>query len=87
MRDPRVKQCESDDDDQLYPCIRCHAKINATMDMVCEYLSDETKVSEYNDLVIQHKCIEDITPQSKVCQIITYSRFFKLVLILYNIST
>jgi len=66
MRDPRVKQCESDDDDQLYPCIRCHATINATMDMVCEYLSDETKVPEYNDLVIQHKCIEDITPQSKI---------------------
>jgi len=55
------------DDDKLYPCMRCYTTIDAPLDFVCDYLSDETNMKEYNDLVVKHHDIEDISPQSKIC--------------------
>jgi hypothetical protein len=35
----------------LFPCIKCIGTIDAPIETVCEYLADESRVPEYNDLV------------------------------------
>jgi len=35
----------------LFPCIKCVGTIDAPIETVCEYLADESRVPEYNDLV------------------------------------
>jgi hypothetical protein len=53
-------------DEKEYPCIKVFATIDAPIDEVCAYLAEEKRVPEYNDLVIQHRDLEEITPHSKV---------------------
>jgi hypothetical protein len=55
------------DDDREYPCIKCYATLDAPMENVCAYLADEDRVPEYNDLMISHRDLEEITPHSKIC--------------------
>lgn len=50
-----------------YPCIKCYATLNAPIDQVCDFLSKESNMPEYNDLVIAYRDLENITPQSKIC--------------------
>jgi hypothetical protein len=54
------------DDETEYPCIKCFATINSPIESVCEYLSQESNMAEYNDLVIDYKDVESISPQSKI---------------------
>lgn len=35
----------------LFPCLKCVGTIDAPIETVCEYLADESRVPEYNDLV------------------------------------
>lgn len=39
----------------LFPCIKCVGTLDAPIESVCEYLADETRVSEYNDLVVDFR--------------------------------
>lgn len=65
MTDSRGEWADPNDDKE-YPCIKVFATIDAPIDEVCAYLAEENRVSEYNDLVIQHRDVEEITPHSKV---------------------
>ena len=51
----------------MYPCIRCYTTIDAPLREVCDYLSDESRMGEYNELVVGHRDVEEISPHSKVC--------------------
>ena len=66
MKDCRGKHGNSEDDEE-YPCVKVYTTINAPMEDVCEYLSNEQHMAEYNDLVVAHRDLEDITPHSKIC--------------------
>lgn len=57
----------SDKADSLdYPCIKCYSTIDAPMETVCSFLSDEETIPIYNELVVDHDDIEEITPHSKI---------------------
>ena len=47
--------------------MKCIAKIDAPLRDVCYYLSDEKRLPEYNDLVIENHDIDEILPHSKIC--------------------
>jgi len=53
-------------DDQEYPCIRCYSTINAPIDKVCSFLSNENTIPDYNELIEDYCDIEEITPHSKI---------------------
>lgn len=53
--------------DSEYPCIKCYGTLNAPIEDVCDYLSKESNMVEYNDLIVAYKDLENITPQSKIC--------------------
>jgi hypothetical protein len=57
----------TDDDDQEYPCIKLFATLDAPMEQVCDYLADASSVPDYNDIVVEHDDLEDLTPHSKIC--------------------
>lgn len=66
MKDSRGKH-SNPNNDQEFPCMKVFASINSPIEDVCDYLSQEEHMSEYNDLVIAHKDLENITPHSKIC--------------------
>jgi hypothetical protein len=43
------------DKELLFPCIKCVGTLDAPIESVCEYLADERRVSEYNDLVVDFR--------------------------------
>lgn len=55
---------------QTYPCVKCIATIDAPLDDVCSFLADKDNVPLYNELVVGHRDVEEITPHSKItwCQ-------------------
>jgi len=53
--------------EKLYPCIRVYSTIDAPFERVCDYLAQPNHLDQYNDLVVHHNDLEDITPHSKVC--------------------
>ena len=72
MKDSRgpssvTKKTIAKDDDQEWPCIRLYSTIEAPCHEVSLYLSQERHVGEYNQLLDQHKDLEEITPHSKIC--------------------
>lgn len=66
MQDSRGKYTTLNSD-QEFPCIKVFASINAPLEDVCDYLSKEEHMAEYNDLVVAHKDLENISPSSKIC--------------------
>lgn len=66
MKDSRGDKAKKNDEN-LYPCIRCTATIDAPLEDVCTYLSQESALSDYNDLVVEYKDVEDISPNAKIC--------------------
>lgn len=54
-------------DDFEWPCLRMYTTIDAPVDIVCLYLSQENHVAEYNSLIEKHQDLEVITPHSKIC--------------------
>eukprot|EP00978_Attheya_sp_CCMP212_P042859 scaffold268991_cov51-Attheya_sp.AAC.2 len=67
MKDSRGRFSKPDDDEKEYPCLKCFATINAPLDDVCTYLSQEMRIQEYNDLIEGNRDLEEITPHSKIC--------------------
>jgi len=49
-----------------YPCIKVYTTIDAPIDDVCAYLSEEQRLPEYNDLVVRHRQLEEISPHSMI---------------------
>jgi len=66
MKDSRGDKANKDDDNE-YPCIKCVARIDAPLEDVCTYLSQESASPEYNDVVHKHRDIEEISPNAKLC--------------------
>jgi len=66
MKDSRGSYADPDDDKE-YPCIKVYATIDAPIDEVCTYLAEAKRLPEYNDLVVQHRDLEEISPHSKIC--------------------
>lgn len=60
-----------DDEDgsepRLFACIRCYTTIDAPFEDVCSYLADESRMAEYNELVVEHRDVEELSPHSKIC--------------------
>jgi hypothetical protein len=68
MKDSRGKHSKiNDDEDQEYPCIKVFTTIDAQIEDVCNYLSQEKHMREYNDLVVAHRDLENISPHGKIC--------------------
>lgn len=68
MKDSREKHAKFNDDDDIeYPCIKVFTTIDAQIEDVCDYLSQEKHMSEYNDLVVAHRDLENISPHGKIC--------------------
>lgn len=66
MKDSREDSAEHDDDNE-YPCIKCISTIDAPIEDVCTYLSQQSVYPEYNDVVDKHKDVEDISSSAKIC--------------------
>ncbi len=66
MRDSRGSHATVDHDAE-YPCMKVYATLDAPMEQVCAYLADEKSLPEYNDLVVNHQDLEEISPHSKIC--------------------
>ena len=60
MTDSRGDKADVNDDTE-YPCIKCESTIDAPLEDVCTYLSQQSASAEYNDLVVQYKDVEDIS--------------------------
>jgi len=65
MKDSRGEEASPNDEEE-YPCIKVFATINAPLEDVCEYLSQEDHLPDYNDLVVKHRDVEEISPHSKI---------------------
>ena len=67
MKDPRGKHAEvTDEEDPIYPCIKVFATMDSPLEDVCDFLSQKENMSQYNDLVIDHRDLEEISPHSKI---------------------
>ncbi|KAL3771499.1 hypothetical protein ACHAWO_000620 [Cyclotella atomus] len=73
MPDSRNDNSDSIDEDnekpvveQDFPCIKCYSTIDAPMDKVCSFLSNENTIPVYNELVDDYCDVEEITPHSKI---------------------
>ena len=66
MKDSRGALANAEDKTD-YPCIKVLATIDAPMDTVCAYLSQESAFPEYNDVVTDYKDVEEISSHSKIC--------------------
>ena len=66
LRDSRGAAADKSDDTE-YPCIKVFTTIDAPMEAVCAYLSQEDAFPEYNDVLEKYKDIEEISPHSKIC--------------------
>lgn len=49
-----------------YPCLKCHATIDAPLDRVCSFLANPNTIPLYNELVVDHSDVEEISPSSKI---------------------
>mmetsp|Transcript_43352 Transcript_43352/g.91057 ORF Transcript_43352/g.91057 Transcript_43352/m.91057 type:complete len:776 (+) Transcript_43352:1353-3680(+) len=49
-----------------YPCLKCYATIDAPLHRVCSFLADEDTVHLYNELVVDHADVEELSPNSKI---------------------
>lgn len=67
MEDSRGQHSKPNDGNAKYPCVKCYATLDAPMEVVCQYLADENSMPDYNDLVVAHKELEEISPHSKIC--------------------
>jgi hypothetical protein len=66
MKDSRGDHADVNDDTE-YPCLKCISTIDAPLEDVCTYLSQESAAPEYNDLIEKYKDVEDISPSAKIC--------------------
>jgi len=66
-RDEQDRESDISDKNNLdYPCIKCYSTIDAPMETVCSFLSNEETIPIYNELVVDHDDVEEITPHSKI---------------------
>jgi cell division septum initiation protein DivIVA len=66
MQDSRADKANKADTSD-YPCIKCYSTIDAPLEDVCTYLSEEAASADYNDVVDKHKDVEEISPGAKIC--------------------
>jgi hypothetical protein len=66
MKDSRAKYADKNDE-SVYPCLKVFSTIDASFDDVCTYLADESRAPEYNQLVLKHKDVDEISSHSKIC--------------------
>lgn len=65
MPDSREENAR-DDKERESPCVCVKGTIDAPFEHVCDYLSRKEYMHEYNELVIAHRVLEEITPHSKI---------------------
>eukprot|EP00521_Asterionellopsis_glacialis_P015729 CAMPEP_0195295964 /NCGR_PEP_ID=MMETSP0707-20130614/18438_1 /TAXON_ID=33640 /ORGANISM="Asterionellopsis glacialis, Strain CCMP134" /LENGTH=538 /DNA_ID=CAMNT_0040357315 /DNA_START=147 /DNA_END=1760 /DNA_ORIENTATION=+ len=65
MKDSRGEGASLSDEDE-YPCMKVYATIDAPLEDVCAYLAEENHLPDYNDLVVKHRDVEEISPHSKI---------------------
>jgi len=75
MKDSRGPHADLKDERE-YPCLKAYATIDATLDEVCAYLAQEQKMTDYNDLILRHVDVEEVSPHSKICWGQTYQILF-----------
>ena len=63
----RQKTEHTFDENQEWPIIRMYSTIDAPVDQVSLYLSQADHLTDYNQLIEDHKDLEEITPHSKIC--------------------
>ena len=51
---------------QPYPCLKCYSTIDAPLHQVCSFLANKQTIPLYNDLVVDHADVEEITPSGKI---------------------
>ena len=70
MKDSRGRKAAKDDNRE-YPCLKVYATVDAPLEEVCVYLSQEKRLPDYNALIDLHKDLEEITPSAKICAVKT----------------
>jgi len=66
MTDPRGEKADKEDYTK-HPCIKCHSIIDAPLELVCMYLSQQDASVNYNDVVDKFEDLEEISPDAKIC--------------------
>lgn len=66
MKDSRVKHA-SLKNTKKHPCMKLTSSIDAPLELVCLYLSQEDRCREYNSLLIDQRVLETFTSHSKIC--------------------
>ncbi len=56
----------SEDNRQKYPCFKCHTTIDAPLHRVCSFLADERTMPMYNELIVEHADVEELSPGGKI---------------------
>mmetsp|Transcript_61253 Transcript_61253/g.72722 ORF Transcript_61253/g.72722 Transcript_61253/m.72722 type:complete len:620 (+) Transcript_61253:169-2028(+) len=67
---PDARRRADDDEEKgrktCFPCIKVLATIDAPLEKVTRYLSNPDTIPEYNDLVVEHEDVEQISHHSKI---------------------
>lgn len=66
MKDSRGKLANPNSDFE-YPCLRMYSTIDAPFDLVCGYLAQPERMTEYNHLLEESQDLEEISSSSKIC--------------------
>eukprot|EP00579_Thalassiosira_antarctica_P017558 CAMPEP_0201950382 /NCGR_PEP_ID=MMETSP0903-20130614/56457_1 /ASSEMBLY_ACC=CAM_ASM_000552 /TAXON_ID=420261 /ORGANISM="Thalassiosira antarctica, Strain CCMP982" /LENGTH=724 /DNA_ID=CAMNT_0048493617 /DNA_START=656 /DNA_END=2830 /DNA_ORIENTATION=- len=51
---------------QTYPCLKCYTTIDAPLHHVCSFLANEETIGLYNELVVDHADVEELSPNAKI---------------------
>lgn len=63
MRDSR----EDATDSNIHPCMKLTSTIDAPLEVVCLYLSQQNRSREYNSLLVRQRVVQVLTPHSQIC--------------------
>lgn len=67
IKDSRGDAHANPKDSKVHPCMKLTSTIDAPMELVCLYLSQEHRSREYNSLLVDQRDLEVLTPHSKIC--------------------
>ena len=64
--DVEPSMLEQKRDDAVHPCLKCYTTIDAPIERVCHFLANEGTAHLYNDLIVDHDEVEEVTPSAKI---------------------
>lgn len=65
------------EDQKNYPCLKCYTTIDAPLHQVCHFLANKETVPLYNDLIVDHADLDELSRTSKI----TWSKCPKILFV------